>query len=87
MVDGSRGEAISRAEIVSALARSVKAGPLMAMAADIDEVDVARGNEYALLSALLACAPDRRDGPLAPNRPDCAPASTRTRSDTRDSRR
>jgi TorA maturation chaperone TorD len=59
MVDGSRGEAISRAEIVGALARSAKAAPLTALADDIDEVDAARAREYALLSTLLARAPDQ----------------------------
>jgi TorA maturation chaperone TorD len=64
MVDGSLGEALGDAEVVGALARSGKAVSLSAAiattsAADIDEIDAARGREYALLSALLARAPDQ----------------------------
>src|SRR5262249_20963732 len=59
MVDGSRGEAIGRAEIVGASARSVKAAPPTARAYDIDEVDAARGREYALLATLLARTPNQ----------------------------
>jgi TorA maturation chaperone TorD len=59
MVDGSLGEALREAEVVDALAHSVRAVPLTAPAADADEIDAARGREYALLSRLLACAPDR----------------------------
>jgi TorA maturation chaperone TorD len=59
MVDGSLGEALSGAEVVGALARSVRAASLTAWAADADEIDAARGREYALLSALLARPPDQ----------------------------
>ena len=64
MVDGSLGEALGDAEVVGALARSGKAVSLSAAiattsAADIDEIDAARGREYALLSVLLARAPDQ----------------------------
>jgi TorA maturation chaperone TorD len=58
MVDGSLGEAL-KAEVAGALARSVRAVPLTASATDVDEIDAARGREYALLSLLLARAPDR----------------------------
>ena len=47
------------AEVVGALARSERAAASRALPCDIDEVDAARGGEYALLSMLLACAPDR----------------------------
>src|SRR5262244_1258133 len=68
MVDGSLGEALGDAEVVGALARSGRAvsravslGAAIATvsAADVDEIDAARGREYALLSVLLARAPDR----------------------------
>jgi TorA maturation chaperone TorD len=59
MVDGSFGEAIGGTDVVDALARSSRAALLTASAADVDEVDTARGREYALLSVLLARAPDR----------------------------
>src|SRR5258708_24957540 len=64
MVDGSLGEALGDAEVVGALARSGSAVSLSATiatasAADVDEIDVARGREYALLSVLLARAPDQ----------------------------
>jgi TorA maturation chaperone TorD len=59
MVDGSLGEAIRGPEVVGAQARGSGATPTAAMTADIDEVDAARGREYALLSVLLARAPDR----------------------------
>jgi len=59
MVDGSLGEALGDAEVVGALARSGRAAPLTALAADVDEIDVARGREYALLSVLLTRAPDQ----------------------------
>jgi TorA maturation chaperone TorD len=58
MVDGSVGEALSGAEPVGALARNGRAVSLTARAADADEIDAARGREYALLSVLLARAPD-----------------------------
>ena len=47
------------AEVVGALACSERAAALRALPCDIDEVDAARGREYALLSVLLARAPDR----------------------------
>src|SRR5215468_4915219 len=68
MVDGSLGEALGDAEVVGALARSGRAvsravslGAAIATvsAADVDEIDAARGREYALLSVLLARAPDQ----------------------------
>jgi TorA maturation chaperone TorD len=64
MVDGSLGEALGDAEVVGALARSGRAVSLgaaiaTASAADVDEIDAARGLEYALLSVLLARAPDQ----------------------------
>src|SRR5215468_635567 len=64
MVDGSLGEALGDAEVVGALPRSGRAVSLSAAiatasAADVDEIDVARGREYALLSVLLARAPDQ----------------------------
>lgn len=59
MVDGSLGEALGDAEVVGALARSRRAASLTASAADVDDIDAARGREYALLSALLARPPDR----------------------------
>jgi TorA maturation chaperone TorD len=59
MVDGSLGEALRGAEVVGALARSGMAASQTARAADVDEIDAARGREYALLSVLLARAPDR----------------------------
>src|SRR5258708_7501291 len=64
MVDGSLGEALGDAEVIGALAPSGRAVSLSAAiatasAADVDEIDVARGREYALLSALLARAPDQ----------------------------
>src|SRR5260370_5262372 len=64
MVDGSLGEALGDAEVVGALARSGRAVSLSAaiataLAADVDEIDVARGREYALLSVLLTRAPDQ----------------------------
>ena len=40
-------------------ARGGDAAPLTRSAADVDEVDTARGREYALLSRLLECAPDQ----------------------------
>ncbi len=58
MVDGSLGETLREAEVVGALARSVRAVSLAASVADADEIDAARGREYALLSVLLARAPD-----------------------------
>ena len=59
MVDGSLGEALGDAEVVGALARSATAVPLTASMTDADEIDAARGREYALLSALLARPPDQ----------------------------
>jgi TorA maturation chaperone TorD len=59
MVDGSLGEAIRGPEVVGAQVRGRGVTPAAAMTADIDEVDTARAQEYALLSALLARAPDR----------------------------
>jgi TorA maturation chaperone TorD len=59
MVDGSLGEAIRGPEVVGAQARGRGATPTAAMTTHIDEVDAARGREYALLSVLLARAPDR----------------------------
>jgi TorA maturation chaperone TorD len=59
MVDGSLGEALRGTEVVGALAHSVRAAALTVRAADVDEIDAARGREYALLSALLARAPDQ----------------------------
>jgi TorA maturation chaperone TorD len=59
MVDGSLGEATGDAEVVGALARSGRAASLTALAADVDDIDAARGREYALLSVLLARAPDQ----------------------------
>jgi len=59
MVDGSLGEAIRGPEVVGAQAGGRGVTPAAAMTADIDEVDAARGQEYALLSVLLARAPDR----------------------------
>jgi TorA maturation chaperone TorD len=59
MVDGSLEEALRGAEVVGALARSVKPASLTVRAADVDEIDAARGREYALLSMLLARAPDQ----------------------------
>src|SRR5260370_7450951 len=64
MVDGSLGEALGDAEVIGALAPSgravsLSAGIATASEADVDEIDVARGREYALLSALLARAPDQ----------------------------
>jgi TorA maturation chaperone TorD len=59
MVDGSLGDAIRGPEVVGAQARGRGVTPAAAMTADIDEVDAARGQEYALLSVLLARAPDR----------------------------
>src|SRR5262252_4522347 len=59
MSDGSLGEAVMGAEVVGALACSERAAALKAVPCDIDEVDAARGREYALLSVLLARAPDR----------------------------
>jgi TorA maturation chaperone TorD len=56
MVDGSLGEALGDAEVVGALARSGRAA---ARGADIDDIDAARGREYALLAVLLARAPDQ----------------------------
>ena len=47
------------AEVVGALACSERAAALRALPCDIDEVDAARGREYAVLSVLLARAPDR----------------------------
>jgi TorA maturation chaperone TorD len=38
---------------------SLSAAIATTAAADVDEIDAARGREYALLSALLACAPDQ----------------------------
>ena len=58
MVDGSLGEALKGIEVVDLLARS-SSGALTASVADVDETDEARGREYALLSALLARAPDQ----------------------------
>jgi len=58
MVDGSLGEALKGAEVIDLLARS-SSGALTASVADVDETDAARGREYALLSALLARAPDQ----------------------------
>jgi len=59
MVDRCFGEAIRGAEVVGALARPVGGAPSLAsVMTDIDEVDVARGREYALLALLLARAPD-----------------------------
>jgi TorA maturation chaperone TorD len=59
MADGSLGEALGDAEVVGALARSGRAASLTALAADVDDIDAARGREYALLSALLVRAPDQ----------------------------
>src|SRR5215470_18572525 len=59
MSDGSLGEAGMGAEVVGALACSERAAALRALPCDIDEVDAARGREYALLSVLLARVPDR----------------------------
>jgi TorA maturation chaperone TorD len=59
MADGSLGEATGDAEVVGALARSGRAASLTALAADVDDIDAARGREYALLSVLLARAPDQ----------------------------
>ena len=64
MVDGSLGEVLGDAEVVGALARSGRAVSFSAAiaaasAADVDEIDAARGREYALLSVLLAHAPDQ----------------------------
>jgi TorA maturation chaperone TorD len=59
MVDGSLGVALRGAGVVDALARGRSAAPLTASAADVDEIDGARGREYALLSVLLARAPDQ----------------------------
>ena len=58
MVDGSLGEALKGIEVVDLLARS-SSGALTASVAEVDETDAARGREYALLSALLARAPDQ----------------------------
>src|SRR5215472_2595571 len=58
MSDGSLGEAVVGAEIVSALTHGGRAA-LTAVACDVDDVDGARGREYALLSTLLARAPDQ----------------------------
>jgi TorA maturation chaperone TorD len=59
MVDRSFGEATRGAEVVGALAcRGGSAPPASTMTVDIDDVDVARGREYALLGLLLARAPD-----------------------------
>src|SRR5215831_627236 len=58
MVDGSLGEALKGTEVVDLLARS-SSGALTASVAEVDETDAARGREYALLSALLARAPDQ----------------------------
>src|SRR5262249_5131335 len=55
MVDGSLGEALSGAEVAGARARSEQA----AWAAGADEIDAARGREYALLSVMLARPPDQ----------------------------
>src|SRR5712692_1507357 len=52
-------EALREAEVVGALARSERAVSLTASAADVDEIDAARGREYALLSVLLARPPDQ----------------------------
>ncbi len=58
MVDGSLGEALREAEVLGARARNGRAvSPTLA--AEVDEIDAARGREYALLSALLARAPDQ----------------------------
>jgi TorA maturation chaperone TorD len=58
MVDGSLGEALREAEVLGARARSGRAvSPTLA--AEVDEIDAARGLEYALLSALLARPPDQ----------------------------
>ena len=59
MVDGSVGEAIRGPEVVGAQARGRGVTPAAAMTVDVDEVDTARAQEYALLSVLLARAPDR----------------------------
>src|SRR3984893_9792489 len=59
MVDGSLGEAIRGPEVIGAQVRGRGVTPAAAMTADTDEVDTARAQEYALLSALLARAPDR----------------------------
>jgi len=65
MSDRSLGEAMRGAEVIGALARRdggvppSMSPPSMSMTADIDEVDAARGREYALLALLLARAPDR----------------------------
>ena len=59
MVDGSLGEARGDAEVVGALARRGRAASLTTLAADVDEIDAARGREYALLSVLLARPPDQ----------------------------
>src|SRR5215469_12865840 len=59
MVDGSLGEVLRGAEVVDTLARRGRAASLTASAADVDEIDAARGREYALLSVLLARAPDQ----------------------------
>jgi len=59
MVDGSLGEAIRGPEVVGAQVRGRGVTPAAPMTADIDELDAARGQEYALLSVLLARAPDR----------------------------
>jgi TorA maturation chaperone TorD len=59
MVDGSLGEASGGIEVVDALGRSGRVVPLAVSAADVDEVDAARGREYALLSVLLARPPDQ----------------------------
>ena len=58
MVDGSLGEAIRGPEVVGAPARGGGATPTAAMTTDIDEVDAARAQEYALLSVLLAVVPN-----------------------------
>src|SRR5712692_5213992 len=58
MVDGSLGEALREAEVLGARARNGRAvSPTLA--AEVDEIDAARGREYALLSALLARPPDQ----------------------------
>jgi TorA maturation chaperone TorD len=59
MVDGSLGEVTGDAEVVGALARSGRAASLTALATEADEMDAARGREYALLSVLLARPPDQ----------------------------
>ena len=59
MRDTGLDEAIRAAGGADAFARNAGVSPQSAMVAEVDEIDAARAQEYALLATLLARAPDQ----------------------------